>query len=250
MCKDLKKQLLDLIRKGYSLEKKREILAFAELHGAKLASKEFNSTPSTVRRMLEYKKELNEITQEEYARIKNKKQRVRNPEYYAKHMAKHGPKNKRKKHPLVVIAQYANSNYKLVCYRNGIVFDETQKLKPSELWSIAKKQRCKCALSGISLINYNVSVDHVIPISRGGTNTISNIRLVDNRINKMRNVMTDTEFINLCLQVCLVDKQVHCLLFDSVRGKCNHIVPVNPLAQSAPSTSNLITDGSGANDNP
>ena len=57
-------------------------------------------------------------------------------------------------------------------------------------------QKFKCAISEIDIRpGVNASLDHVIPKSRGGLSTIDNLRWVDVRVNKAKNNMLDTEFI-------------------------------------------------------
>ncbi len=73
-------------------------------------------------------------------------------------------------------------------------------LTPMDLWSMAKKQKAVCALSGRSLKS-NISIDHIIPKSKGGTNDKSNIRLVNLDVNVARGNKSDSEFINLCQSV-------------------------------------------------
>ena len=183
------------------------MIKYAELNGVLKTSEEFNSTTSTINRLLIYKKELLELSNEEYLKIKNGKKRFRSDEYMKKFRLKHNPKNRRKKNPFLIISRYANSNYKLVCHRtkgmNNLILDESAILKPIDLWRIAKKQKCKCALSDLKLNSETVSVDHIIPISKGGKNSIDNVRLVDGRINKMRNDMNDEEFFKLCQLVSI-----------------------------------------------
>ena len=60
------------------------------------------------------------------------------------------------------------------------------------------RSKCLCALSGIKLKSDNVSVDHIVAVSNGGTNSPNNIRLTTAKINRMRNTMEDKEFIELC----------------------------------------------------
>jgi hypothetical protein len=86
---------------------------------------------------------------------------------------------------------------------------ETFPIAAIELWGLAKKQKLKCALSGRQLTNLNISPDHIIPISKGGIHSISNIRLVDRDINIARQSLSDEEFIQLCKdvinhQLCIV----------------------------------------------
>lgn len=79
-------------------------------------------------------------------------------------------------------------------YKNG-------KIKPFDLWKIAKQQKLKCALTGEKLTSENMSVDHLISKSKGGINIPSNVRLVLKSVNVARQTMTDDEFIELCRKV-------------------------------------------------
>ncbi len=60
----------------------------------------------------------------------------------------------------------------------------------------------KCAYTGEPLvIGVNASLDHRVPISRGGTHTIENVQWVSMRINFMKTEMTHDEFIATCARV-------------------------------------------------
>ena len=69
------------------------------------------------------------------------------------------------------------------------------------MWKIAKKQKCKCALTGEKLTRKNISVDHIIPISKGGLNVASNVQLVTLHANKVKNNMSNTELLEFCYQL-------------------------------------------------
>jgi 5-methylcytosine-specific restriction endonuclease McrA len=85
---------------------------------------------------------------------------------------------------------------KLACSVNCVYKDN--KITAFDLFKIAKHQKLRCALTGMKLTNNNISVDHIIPKSKGGLNISSNIRLVLLPINIARMDMTDEEFVNLC----------------------------------------------------
>ncbi len=72
-----------------------------------------------------------------------------------------------------------------------------EQITPKQLWILAKKQKLRCAISGIKLTNNNLSVDHVIPFFSGGKNVIENIQLVDKHINAMKNSHSQSDFLNL-----------------------------------------------------
>lgn len=79
--------------------------------------------------------------------------------------------------------------------------DYSIKLLPFDLWKLAKKQRCKCALTGVMLTKDNISLDHIQAVSLGGNNNIENLRLVTKQVNIAKQSMTDQEFIQLCKSV-------------------------------------------------
>lgn len=52
-----------------------------------------------------------------------------------------------------------------------------------------------CPYSGVELIiGKNASIDHKIPVSRGGTHDVNNLQWIDLHINYMKRDMTDDEF--------------------------------------------------------
>ena len=60
---------------------------------------------------------------------------------------------------------------------------EGYQISALELWSIAKKQKLICPLTGRKLTCDNISIDHKIPLSNGGTNEPSNLRFIDYHAN-------------------------------------------------------------------
>ncbi len=89
------------------------------------------------------------------------------------------------------LARYSNKHYK------------TNLIAPADLWRIAKKQRLICPFTGQKLTIDNMSVDHIIPKSKGGLNIPSNIRLTLKSVNVARSNMTDNEFLSLCKDVVM-----------------------------------------------
>ena len=74
----------------------------------------------------------------------------------------------------------------------------TRKLGQSlrELWD---SQKGLCVYSGEALIpGFNASLDHKIPITRGGHISLENVQWVSKRVNIMKTDMSDGEFIALC----------------------------------------------------
>lgn len=71
------------------------------------------------------------------------------------------------------------------------------------LMVIWEQQDGKCALSGVPLVpGLNASVDHVIPVSRGGGNTPDNLRFIHSSLNRFRGGRTDDEFKQLVRELC------------------------------------------------
>lgn len=59
----------------------------------------------------------------------------------------------------------------------------------------------RCALSGVSLTPKMSSLDHSIPLSKGGGHVMGNVKFVHPVINRMKGEMTDQEFIDWCRHV-------------------------------------------------
>jgi hypothetical protein len=67
-----------------------------------------------------------------------------------------------------------------------------------DLWKLALNQRLKCKYSGLKLTKKNISIDHILPLSKGGDSDISNLCLVTKEVNYMKHTMGAEEFIDLC----------------------------------------------------
>lgn len=90
------------------------------------------------------------------------------------------------------------------------VFEKGVKLvdKAKVLWTLWKQQKGKCALTGIRLNRTNSHIDHIVPLSKGGTHNRGNIRWLLKEVNLMKGALTDQEFIVLCrLVVAQADKR-------------------------------------------
>ncbi len=69
------------------------------------------------------------------------------------------------------------------------------------LWNKWKTQRGRCALTGERLTADNSAIDHILPVSRGGTHQISNLRWLTRDVNYSKGALTDIEFFSLCESV-------------------------------------------------
>ena len=59
----------------------------------------------------------------------------------------------------------------------------------------------RCGISGYALDIRDADVDHIHPVSRGGSHETANLRWVWNRANEAKGNMTDAEFLAFCKQV-------------------------------------------------
>lgn len=89
--------------------------------------------------------------------------------------------------------------FRLLCTLTNRGYDE--KIRPVDLWGIAKRQKLLCVLTGDKLTRENISVDHIIPRAKGGRNIVSNLRLVTRETNFMKNVHLDETLLELCRKV-------------------------------------------------
>jgi 5-methylcytosine-specific restriction endonuclease McrA len=74
-----------------------------------------------------------------------------------------------------------------------------------ELASLWKIQRGMCVLTERRLNRQNCQLDHIIPIVRGGSSTIENLRWVHRDVNYAKRDLFDEEFIALCQEVTLAN---------------------------------------------
>lgn len=69
------------------------------------------------------------------------------------------------------------------------------------LLALLDRQQYRCALSGRKLVPENTSLDHMVPVSRGGGHTIENAQALANEVNRAKHTLTNEEFIRLCRDV-------------------------------------------------
>lgn len=64
-------------------------------------------------------------------------------------------------------------------------------------------QNGRCAITGVPLIaGETACLDHILPVSRGGTSGIDNIRFIHSMLNRMKWNLTDSEFKAFNLELC------------------------------------------------
>lgn len=75
------------------------------------------------------------------------------------------------------------------------------KVTASDLWRIAKRQRMVCPVTGRHLTRENISIDHTIPLSKGGTNDLSNLRFIDYHANLAKATFSEAELLTLAKDI-------------------------------------------------
>jgi 5-methylcytosine-specific restriction endonuclease McrA len=64
------------------------------------------------------------------------------------------------------------------------------------LLDLLERQNRRCTYSGIPIeLGKTASLDHIVAKSKGGKNTIENLQWVHIWINKMKNTMSNDEFV-------------------------------------------------------
>lgn len=72
---------------------------------------------------------------------------------------------------------------------------------------LLEKQGTRCAMTGRELTPEIVSVDHIVPISRGGKHVIGNIQIIHVDVNRAKATMLPDEFVELCREVVAIADQ-------------------------------------------
>lgn len=75
------------------------------------------------------------------------------------------------------------------------------KVTAKKIMELAERQKHRCALTGVLLTPQTAGIDHIIPLSKGGENSIRNCQIVHIEINRMKGLMTNAEFIETCQRV-------------------------------------------------
>ncbi len=78
---------------------------------------------------------------------------------------------------------------------------KNERIKMVDLRAMLSKQNHKCALTGRELTSENCSIDHIVPLSKGGTHSIDNAQLVVAEANHAKGSLTQDEFGQLCRDV-------------------------------------------------
>jgi CRISPR/Cas system Type II protein with McrA/HNH and RuvC-like nuclease domain len=72
------------------------------------------------------------------------------------------------------------------------------KVTAKKLLQLVNAQEFKCALTGQELSPPRASIDHIVPLSKGGAHAMHNLQVIDRDINLAKGKMTNAEFIEMC----------------------------------------------------
>lgn len=71
----------------------------------------------------------------------------------------------------------------------------------TQVMELVHEQNFRCAISGRGLTPKTASLDHIVPLGKGGEHSIKNVWVVDHQINLAKGTMTFDEFVSMCRDV-------------------------------------------------
>ena len=66
---------------------------------------------------------------------------------------------------------------------------------------LLESQSYRCALTGRPLQPEDASLDHIVPVSRGGLHLLENVQVLHTAANRAKGTLTTAEFVALCREV-------------------------------------------------
>lgn len=99
--------------------------------------------------------------------------------------------------------QLEDSNACELCYYKRIAHDVFNNMAMAiDLKDLMEMQNHTCPYTGETLkIGSNTELDHIIPKSRGGENTIDNVHWVLSSVNQMKHSLLESEFFDLIKKI-------------------------------------------------
>lgn len=77
----------------------------------------------------------------------------------------------------------------------------TDKVTPGNLLAMMKQQDFKCAYTGVTLTPETASLDHIVPLSKGGEHCIGNVAIVHVDVNMSKSTLSLREYVELCRKI-------------------------------------------------
>jgi 5-methylcytosine-specific restriction endonuclease McrA len=71
----------------------------------------------------------------------------------------------------------------------------------TQVIDLIKAQSYRCAISGRPLTPETASLDHIVPLGRGGEHAITNVWVVDHQVNIAKGTLTLEEFVTMCRDI-------------------------------------------------
>lgn len=69
------------------------------------------------------------------------------------------------------------------------------------IMGMIEQQSFRCAISGRPLTPETASLDHIVPLSRGGQHGLNNVWVVDHLVNTAKGTLTVAEFVAMCREI-------------------------------------------------
>jgi 5-methylcytosine-specific restriction endonuclease McrA len=116
-------------------------------------------------------------------------------------------KNKDKEYKVFKTKEDVNQSTRVFQKRDNTIKGRYNKnIETSFTWEdVLNKfgENTECYLSGekINLYVNNYNFDHIIPASKGGSNTLENLGILTETINNMKTDMTPNELIEMCIKI-------------------------------------------------
>lgn len=85
--------------------------------------------------------------------------------------------------------------------RSNLKTKQRLQINREHLVKLIEDQAYRCKLSGIELTPNTSSLDHVVPVSKGGEHVVGNVVWVHAEINRMKGQLSIEEFVSLCSKV-------------------------------------------------
>lgn len=74
-------------------------------------------------------------------------------------------------------------------------------VNPQAILALLERQQYRCALTTKALTPETASLDHIVPVCRGGEHRIENTQVLERTVNRAKGTLTNEEFITLCGEV-------------------------------------------------
>lgn len=76
-----------------------------------------------------------------------------------------------------------------------------ERITAKQVLELVRQQGFRCAISGRALTPETASLDHVVPLARGGPHAIDNVWVVDHEVNTAKGTLPLEGFIAMCRDV-------------------------------------------------